>query len=140
MGYRLLAGMMILMPLFGQEPAQEPAQADCEFFRAKHDRFVSRIMGRKSVSPHQQQVSEMTNAVAAVLPKVVAGSRTATGQKESTIDYYLFGAMQNAGVTPAASTNDYEFIRRVTLDLTGRIPTPDRVTSFVADNSADKRA
>jgi len=93
--------MMILMPLFGQEPAQEPAQADCEFFGAKHDRFVSRIMGRKGISPHQQQVSEMTNAVAAVLPKVVAGSRTATGQKESTIDYYLFGAMQNAGVTPA---------------------------------------
>src|SRR5262249_25397079 len=29
---------------------------------------------------------------------------------------------------------------RVTLDLTGRIPTPDRVLSFVADTSKDKRA
>ncbi|HEY2013272.1 MAG TPA: DUF1553 domain-containing protein, partial [Bryobacteraceae bacterium] len=35
---------------------------------------------------------------------------------------------------------DWEFIRRVTLDLTGRIPAPDRVLSFVADTSTDKRA
>jgi len=48
--------------------------------------------------------------------------------------------MQNAGVTPAPPTSDYEFIRRITLDLTGRIPTPDRVTAFIADNSSDKRA
>src|SRR4051812_14551675 len=118
MGYRLLAGLWMLTPVF--------AQSDCEFFGPKHGHFAARESGRRGASPHQQQVSEMTNAVAAVLPKVVAGSRTATGQKESTIDYYLFGAMQNAGVTPAPSTNDYEFIRRVTLDLTGRIPTADR--------------
>ena len=41
-----------------------------------------------------------------------------------TIDRYLFGAMQSANVAPAAPTNDFEFIRRVTLDLTGRIPPP----------------
>src|SRR6185295_15893895 len=47
---------------------------------------------------------------------------------------------QSAGVAPAPPTNDYEFIRRVTLDLTGRIPTAARVTSFVADTAADKRS
>ena len=41
---------------------------------------------------------------------------------------------------PAPKTTDWEFIRRVTLDLTGRIPTPDRVLSFVADTTPDKRA
>src|SRR4029453_10196141 len=45
-----------------------------------------------------------------------------------------------SGVAPAGKTNDFEFIRRVTLDLTGRIPTPERVLSFTADTAADKRA
>jgi len=47
--------------------------------------------------------------------------------------------MQAAGVTPAGTTNDYEFIRRATLDLTGRIPTPDAVLSFANSTSATKR-
>ena len=37
-------------------------------------------------------------------------------------------------------TTDWEFIRRVTLDLTGRIPDPARVLSFVADTTPTKRA
>ena len=44
------------------------------------------------------------------------------------------------GITPAPKTTDWEFVRRVTLDLTGRIPTPDRVLTFVADTAPDKRA
>ena len=47
----------------------------------------------------------MTSAVAAVLPKVVPGSRTAGRLKESTIDYYLFGAMQKAGVKRIQSSD-----------------------------------
>ncbi len=56
------------------------------------------------------------------------------------IDSYIFADFQAKGITPAAKTTDWEFIRRVTLDLTGRIPTPDRVLSFVADTTSDKRA
>ncbi len=41
---------------------------------------------------------------------------------------------------PADSANDFEFMRRITLDLTGRIPTQDKLLSFVADTSSDKRA
>ena len=44
------------------------------------------------------------------------------------------------GITPGAQHHDWEFVRRVTLDLTGRIPTPDRVLTFVADTAPDKRA
>jgi hypothetical protein len=38
--------------------------------------------------------------------------------------------------TPA---NDAAFLRRVRLDLTGRLPTPDDVEAFLADHSCDKR-
>src|SRR5262249_51969234 len=57
-----------------------------------------------------------------------------------TIDKYIFDAIKAAGVTPAPKTTDFEFIRRATLDLTGRVPTPLRVQQFIADVSADKRA
>ena len=40
-------------------------------------------------------------------------------------------------VSPAA--NDATFLRRVTLDLTGRIPTPDVATAFLADSDTNKR-
>jgi len=80
--------------------------------------------------------------VAASLPTPPGGTRTGdlTAPSTNTIDRYLFKAMEDAGVAPAPPTTDYEFIRRVTLDLTGRIPTPDAVTTFVNDPTPDKRA
>ena len=51
------------------------------------------------------------------------------------IDQHLFGAMERDQIPHASLTNDYEFCRRVYLDLTGRIPTPDQLNAFV--NSAD---
>jgi hypothetical protein len=48
--------------------------------------------------------------------------------------------MAQANVTPAPPTTDYEFVRRVTLDLTGRIPTTTQVSAFIADTSSTKRA
>ena len=40
-------------------------------------------------------------------------------------------------VSPAA--NDATFLRRVTLDLTGRLPAPDTVTTFLGDSDKNKR-
>jgi hypothetical protein len=60
--------------------------------------------------------------------------------QSGSIDSFIFSALSAAGVQPAPATTDYEFIRRGTLDLTGRIPTPDRVTTFVADTTSDKRS
>lgn len=36
--------------------------------------------------------------------------------------------------------DDYDFYRRLTLDLTGRLPEPDAIRAFVADTRDDKRA
>ncbi len=41
--------------------------------------------------------------------------------------------------TPAKKATDDEFIRRVFIDLIGRIATPDEVRDFEADRGADKR-
>jgi hypothetical protein len=42
-------------------------------------------------------------------------------------------------VQPAALCDDAEFVRRVYLDLIGRIPTRDEVVAFLGDTASDKR-
>src|SRR5579871_6262765 len=50
-------------------------------------------------------------------------NRATEPTSNTKIDFYIFQALNQAGVAPAPPTTDSEFIRRVTLDLTGRIPT-----------------
>jgi hypothetical protein len=55
------------------------------------------------------------------------------------IDSEIFGKMVKDGVHWTGPSTDTEFLRRVTLDLTGEVPSPDDVKAFLADTSADKR-
>jgi len=55
------------------------------------------------------------------------------------IDKHLAERMKADGVTPAVRAGDAEFLRRVTLDITGRIPAPRDVHEFLADTDPHKR-
>lgn len=133
-------------------PPSPVSDSICTFFGPQHGYFsvnesiVDPTTGKesmRSVSSHAFQLSQLTDLVSNSLPPVPGGTRTgtaaATGQL-GLIDQYIFSAMRDAGVQPADGTTDWEFIRRVTLDLTGRIPDPNRVLSFVADTTPNKRA
>ena len=53
----------------------------------------------------------------------------------------LIGREQAAEkITPSPRTTDEQFLRRVMLDLTGRLPLPADVTEFSADRDPGKRA
>jgi hypothetical protein len=56
------------------------------------------------------------------------------------IDRHLERHFQRGEIVAAPRADDAEFHRRVTLDLIGRIPTPDEVRQFLADPRSDKRA
>jgi hypothetical protein len=56
------------------------------------------------------------------------------------IDGFVEKHWQEQGVKPAALTDDLAFLRRVTLDLAGRIPTVQEATAFADDRSPDKRS
>jgi len=56
------------------------------------------------------------------------------------IDRLIAKELHVSGIRPAARTTDEQFVRRVHLDLTGRLPLPADVTEFVADKSPTKRA
>lgn len=125
--------------------AQEPAQndelavehANCSFFSAKRDDVLKAgLMARKD----DYGFSRVAMEVAARLPVVSSkDARARSAESNNVIDKNLAQVWRDNGVTPANLTNDFEFIRRVSLDLTGRIPTAVRVQSFINDADPDKR-
>ena len=60
--------------------------------------------------------------------------------RNNFIDEEVFSKLRRFNITPAGLASDGDFLRRVCLDLTGRLPPPERVREFLADKSPDKRA
>lgn len=55
------------------------------------------------------------------------------------VDKYVFDNLKRLNVVPSYLSDDSEFLRRVTLDTLGRLPTLDETEEFVNDKSPDKR-
>lgn len=58
---------------------------------------------------------------------------------ETDIDGEILKLLSTLRLPVSPAANDATFLRRVTLDLTGRLPTPDAVTAFLTDSNTDKR-
>ena len=56
------------------------------------------------------------------------------------IDELVFDRLQKLRIAPSDLCDDETFLRRVTLDLAGRPPTPDEYSAFMADGKANKRS
>jgi len=159
----LAAGLTgVSSPIYAQEAPVSLASSDelavshaeCSFFGPQRERFLPNANRRSRLGDTTIKVMAMMAAPATTtgdsgsaatgsIPSLPGGSRSygrpTPNNSDNLIDKAIFSALQAKGVTPAEKTNDYEFIRRVTLDLTGRIPTADRLLSFVADTTPDKR-
>ena len=55
------------------------------------------------------------------------------------LDRYINAALKRESIQPSKMSEDAEFLRRVHLDLTGKIPTPEEVLDFLKDGSSNKR-
>ncbi len=53
----------------------------------------------------------------------------------NAIDKFVLAKMEKAGLQPSPEADKASLIRRVTLDLTGLLPTPEEVAAFEKDNS-----
>src|SRR4051794_6579111 len=60
---------------------------------------------------------------------------TRSAASANFIDDYVFAKMAKDGVESAPPTTDSEFLRRIYLDVTGRIPQPEAVEKFLSDTS-----
>jgi hypothetical protein len=72
-----------------------------------------------------------------VLP---AGFRYPKVAEVNYVDREVFARLKKLNMVPSDLSSDEEFLRRITIDALGQLPTPEQVRTFLADKSPDKRA
>jgi hypothetical protein len=70
----------------------------------------------------------------------LVGSNYPRVETPTKIDELVVSKLTKLGIVPSGLCTDAEFLRRVSLDLTGTLPTSKELKEFLADSSPDKRA
>lgn len=60
--------------------------------------------------------------------------------EETKIDQLVFNKLKQLQIQPSELCSDSDFLRRATLDLTGRLPSLQESQQFLADTAPDRRA
>ncbi len=89
------------------------------------------------LAPKKETASGLTERVAKALPSVDTAKFQV--KPKNFIDVQIFGKMQRDRIPHAALASDAEFLRRVSLDLTGRIPSTQEISAFATDTDPTKR-
>ena len=75
-----------------------------------------------------------------LVPHTGTTDRAPDFQANNKIDELVAAKWKKLGLQPSELSSDVEFLRRVSLDLIGTLPTPDEVRKFLADKDANKRS
>src|SRR5438128_1783870 len=75
-----------------------------------------------------------------LLPLLLAADPGKPHPVASHIDEVMAKHWQSGSIQPADLADDSTFLRRLTLDLAGRIPTVEEAKFFFRDSASDKRA
>src|SRR5438105_2439659 len=92
-------------------------------------------------------VSLMTRTLSTLLlllilsPAAVAQTKLlpATTAIEQAVDHYIDAKLKEEKVTPAPSADDAAILRRLTLDLNGRVPTVGEMNEYLASTDPAKK-
>lgn len=86
-------------------------------------RFLGQVALFRAILPHGAPLAELPGF-----------------QPNNYVDRLAAEKWKKLGLVPSPTADDATFLRRLTLDLCGRLPTPEEVEAFLADGAADKRA
>jgi hypothetical protein len=133
-----LSRLALILPMtvvlcFAADSPKQAAKPPADTSNMSSDVHAPLFQGPKSLD-----AGAATERLAGSLPRGAAKSEPLP--HSNFIDDRIFGKMEKDGVPHAPLATDQEFFRRVTLDLTGRIPAAADLREFLADTSADKRA
>ena len=109
-------------------PVLAGSLADCTYLKNPSEFF-------QKPEQHWTEISKVTARVARLSTTLDTGPTP----RKNFIDEYIFGRMERDGVPPAPISDDQEYLRRVYLDLTGRIPSSEQVRSILNDSDPAKR-
>ena len=146
----LVGGVTVIHPFFRTPPravvavilalflsvaqAGSNSGADCAF-RSSPDEFLQQA-SRAREDAFERAAKFGLKRASGQKPNAVAPGSI---PRRNLIDDAIFGKLQQMGVDSAPLTTDEEFLRRIMLDLTGRIPSPDAVREFVQSEDPTKR-
>jgi hypothetical protein len=134
-----LAGALGTVALLSQAQEIEAdigvQHAECALFGPEGEQFRAAKRNQWALGALTAEVAAHLGTARTKAPKAAEPAAT-----QGTIDTHIFKALSDAGVVPAPRTSDYEFIRRASLDLVGRVPSYDRLVQFISDSSPSKRA
>ncbi|MCY3741591.1 MAG: DUF1549 and DUF1553 domain-containing protein [Candidatus Poribacteria bacterium] len=71
--------------------------------------------------------------------KVTVAPTRQVSSSTKHLDRHINTVLKRKDIQPSEMSADTEFLRRVHLDLTGKIPTPEEVLNFLKDGSPNKR-
>lgn len=86
--------------------------------------------GSNATRPTRQVPRAVSSPAPTGVPKLQPGE----------IDLLLERELANAKVPLSPLTNDHDFVRRVCLDVTGKLPTPQQLDEFASDTDPQKRS
>ena len=106
-------------------------------FKAEPDRVLAAASrARQSVLNQLQRIRPRASAEPGAVPNLVPAGSVPV---KNFVDEAIFGTLTARNVPAAQLTSDEEFLRRIYLDLTGRIPPAAKVREFTANTAANKR-
>lgn len=85
-------------------------------------RYMGQVAVFRAIRPFGEPVAQLTNF-----------------EPINEIDRLVAAKWQTLGLQPSDLCSDSEFMRRITIDLAGRLPTVEEAQEFLADSSLDKR-
>jgi len=144
---RRIATILVIAPavcLIAQAaaPAPNPKEKEKEPAKAKAKEAASSSNSKtKAVAVVRKVNAEKGGGPAAQAKMPVRPARVVTAPTltRQGLDALVEKHLESARAPLAAMTTDVEFVRRIHLDLTGKLPTPEQVRGFVLTSEKDKR-
>jgi hypothetical protein len=148
---RFIVASAVLVVLLPAAHAQQNQRSDGASLCPAPLELISPRQSQEARVREVSRVAELVAPGAAISSSTIAvdalvspARRRATTPPSSTvavnyIDTILLSRMKQDGVVATGMATDDEFLRRVTLDLTGAIPDRDTVLAFLADTTPNKR-
>jgi hypothetical protein len=114
------------------------AETDCTYLKNPNEFLRSPELHRSEISMWTETVGNQIK-YSPVSMSMAADVVSGPMPRKNFIDEYIFGRMERDGIPPAPLASDFEFLRRVYFDLTGRPPSTNDVYNFINDKNPNKR-